>query len=128
MSFQVNRTAIPGCYEIIPRVLKDERGLFIKTFHKDLFEANGLNTCWAEEYFSISQKGVLRGFHFQIPPNDHEKLVYCPQGQVMDVILDLRPGSPTYRKHLIFDLNAEKSNMVYIPRGCAHGLDRKSVV
>lgn len=121
MSFLINKAEIPGCFELVPRIMKDERGLFIKTFHQDFFTSNNLNTLWAEEYFSVSYKGVLRGFHFQTPPYDHVKLVYCPHGQVMDVILDLRHGSPTYLKHLIFDLNAEKANMIYIPRGCAHG-------
>jgi len=121
MNLQINRSEIPGCYELIPRIMKDDRGLFIKTFHEDFFAANDLNTHWAEEYFSISHKGVLRGLHFQTPPCDHVKLVYCSSGQVMDVILDLRLGSPTFCQHLIFDLSEEKANMIYIPRGCAHG-------
>lgn len=118
---KIESTAIPGCYEIQPPVFSDDRGAFIKTYHYDSFKQSGLNTDWQEEYYSISRRGVLRGLHFQLPPHDHEKLVYCTEGSVLDVIVDLRVGSPAYGKHVMIALTAEKANMLYLPRGLAHG-------
>ena len=112
---------IKGCFELIPRVLGDERGTFIKTFHMDVFASHGLETEFAEEYFTVSRKGVVRGLHFQIPPMEHVKLVYCVRGEVFDAVVDLRRGSPAYGQHESFRLSAEEGNMLYIPRGLAHG-------
>lgn len=117
----IQPTSISGCYEINPTVYRDERGSFIKTYHQDVFTDNRLATNFAEEYYSISRKGVLRGLHFQTPPKDHIKLVYCTMGQVLDVVVDLRKGSSTYGHFEMFDLSAEKANMIYIPKGLAHG-------
>lgn len=114
-------TSIPGCYEITPKVFSDHRGGLIKTFHRDLYKANGLQPVFAEEYYSISKKGVLRGLHFQLPPQDHIKLVYCISGSVFDVILDLRVGSPTYGKTASFELSAENRKILYVTKGMAHG-------
>lgn len=121
MSFEVNHTGIPGCFEVRPKIFKDERGLFVKTFHHELFVANGLETRFAEEYYSFSRQGVLRGMHFQLPPHDHIKLVYCVSGEVVDVVVDLRVGSPTYGKYETIVLSAQNANMLYIPAGLAHG-------
>ncbi len=118
---KIIKTIIPGCFEIVPNIFKDERGLFVKTFHQDIFEENRLNIQWAEEYYSISRQGVLRGLHFQLPPHDHVKLVYCLYGEVFDAVVDLRKGSPTFGKYAIFRLNADQANMLYIPSGLAHG-------
>ncbi|GGY28925.1 dTDP-4-dehydrorhamnose 3,5-epimerase [Pseudoduganella albidiflava] len=114
-------TSIPGCFELRPIVRRDERGSFTKVFHEDVFRDAGLRTDFAEEYYSISQQGVLRGLHFQVPPHDHAKLVYCPQGRVLDAALDLRRGSPTYGRHLALELSGEAGNMLYLPAGLAHG-------
>lgn len=114
-------TDLPGCMEIIPRIFRDERGLFVKTFHNECFARHGLITDWREEYYSVSRRGVLRGLHFQLPPHDHEKLVYCTAGTVLDAVVDLRNGSPTYGRHVVLELSAAKGNMLYIPRGFAHG-------
>jgi len=118
---KVIETKLPGCYELEPNVFKDERGLFVKTFHEEIFKERGLATEFAEEYYSFSHKGVLRGLHFQTPPMDHAKMVYCVSGKVKDVVLDLRVGSPTYGKYELFDLNSDKCNIIYIPTGMAHG-------
>jgi dTDP-4-dehydrorhamnose 3,5-epimerase len=114
-------TNIPGCFHISPNVSTDNRGNFVKTFHRELFEQQGLETDWREEYYSTSCKGVLRGLHFQLPPHDHAKLVYCTSGEVLDVVLDLRTGSPSYGNHAMFQLNSVDAHMIYIPKGCAHG-------
>lgn len=119
--FEFLEAAIPGCFEIRPRIFDDLRGRFVKTFQRELFAEHGLNTDWPEEFYSVSKQGVLRGLHFQLPPHDHEKLVYCAAGEVLDAVVDLRVGSPTYGRNAIFRLSAETANMVYIPRGLAHG-------
>jgi len=118
---KIQETNLQGCFELQPKRLEDERGCFIKTFHVPTFKDLGLCTEFNEEYYSVSTKGVIRGMHFQLPPDDHVKLVYCTVGKVLDVVLDIRKGSPTYGKCEHFELNADKANMVYIPKGMAHG-------
>lgn len=118
---QIKPNIIPGCYEIIPKVFEDYRGRFVKTFHRDIFQSFGLKTEFHEEYYSVSGQNVLRGLHFQRPPKAHVKLVYCLVGEVMDVVVDLRLGSPKYGEFEQFNLSATKANMVYIPSGLAHG-------
>lgn len=118
---EIRETSIPGCVEISPKVLRDERGLFVKTFNQELFAERGLATHFAEEYYTFSRRGVLRGLHFQVPPRDHIKLVYCASGEVLDAVVDLRVGSPAYGRFETFELSAEKANMIYIPAGLAHG-------
>ncbi|UTG92333.1 dTDP-4-dehydrorhamnose 3,5-epimerase [Geobacter sulfurreducens] len=118
---EIRETAIPGCYEIIPKVFRDERGSFVKTFHHDTFAEHGLATDWKEEFYSISRKGVLRGLHFQLPPHDHAKLVYCTDGEVFDAVVDLRKESPTFGCCTTKELKSSTGNMLYIPSGLAHG-------
>ena len=119
--FEKIETHLSGCYEIIPVVRGDIRGSFIKTFHEPAFKELELETNFKEEYFSTSKKNVIRGLHFQIPPEDHVKLVYCAEGNVMDVAVDLRKSSQTYGKFHISTLNSQNGNMIYIPKGFAHG-------
>jgi dTDP-4-dehydrorhamnose 3,5-epimerase len=114
-------TKIPGCFELLPKLQYDARGVFVKTFHAPTFKKFGLATSFKEQYYSISKKNVIRGLHFQTPPYDHAKLIYCTNGEVIDVALDLRIGSPYYGKHISIILNAKKCNMIYIPSGFAHG-------
>lgn len=121
MNIDLSPTKITGCYEMVVKNATDIRGRFVKTFHKDGFLKNHLEVQFDEDYYSISHQGVLRGLHFQLPPNDHTKVVYCPYGEVMDVVVDLRIGSPTYGAYEIFQLSGDKPNMVYIPKGLAHG-------
>lgn len=119
-------TSINGCYELFPKILEDKRGAFIKTFNEPLFKELGLSAEFKEEYFSISYKNVIRGLHFQTPPFDHDKIVYCLIGDVTDVVVDLRKESPTYGCFQEFSLNETDRNMVYIPSGLAHGFLVKS--
>lgn len=121
MQVDIRKTIISGCYELLPLIRSDERGAFVKTFHKGTFIKHGLETEFAEEYYSVSTKSVLRGLHFQIPPHDHTKMVYCVDGEVVDVVVDLRVGSSTYGQFAMFNLNSDKANMIYIPQGMAHG-------
>ncbi|MFM8911405.1 MAG: dTDP-4-dehydrorhamnose 3,5-epimerase [Flammeovirgaceae bacterium] len=119
--FNIKKTKIAGCIEIQPISFQDNRGRFVKVFHALEFEKHYLSTRFMEEFYSSSEPGVLRGLHFQTPPHEHEKLVYCVQGEVFDVVLDLRVGSPTYGQAQHFILNAVHANMLYIPAGLAHG-------
>ncbi|MYM90040.1 dTDP-4-dehydrorhamnose 3,5-epimerase [Rugamonas sp. FT82W] len=114
-------TEIPGCFQIIPDVRRDERGSFVKVFHEEIFRQHGLATDFAEEYYSASRRGVVRGLHFQTPPHEHAKLVYCVQGAVLDAAVDLRRGSPAYGRHITLELSAENGHMLYLPAGLAHG-------
>jgi dTDP-4-dehydrorhamnose 3,5-epimerase len=117
----LKETGLPGCLELQPRVFEDARGRFVKVFNRELFAAHGLETSFAEEYYSSSLPGVLRGLHFQTPPHHHAKLVYCVAGRVMDVAVDLRVGSPTYGRHAVVELSMERGNAIYLPSGFAHG-------
>ncbi|WP_017294112.1 dTDP-4-dehydrorhamnose 3,5-epimerase [Geminocystis herdmanii] len=114
-------TKRPNCYQLQPKKFEDNRGSFVKTFHEEIFQDLGLDTNFAEEYYSFSYQNVVRGLHFQLPPHEHIKIVYCVQGAVKDVVVDLRVNSPTYGQFEIFDLSAEKANLIYIPSGLAHG-------
>ncbi|MGZ6005389.1 MAG: dTDP-4-dehydrorhamnose 3,5-epimerase [Candidatus Saccharimonadales bacterium] len=114
-------TAISGCFQLVPKILRDERGKFVKVFHEDIFREHGLETNFTEAYYSLSCQRVLRGLHFQIPPKDHAKLMYCVQGAVLDVVLDIRYGSPSYGEHIMLELNADTGSMLYLPKGVAHG-------
>ena len=118
---EIAHTDIPGCYLVQARVTRDERGSFTKTFHAPRFAELGLRTDWQEEYFSTSARGVVRGLHFQVPPADHAKLVFCLMGEVLDVAVDLRRGSPAYGRAFGVRLNAKNGRGLYLPSGCAHG-------
>jgi len=117
----IRKTEIPGCLEIHPPVFPDRRGRFVKTFQDSLFSRNGLATGFAEEYYTVSHRGVLRGLHFQLPPMEHHKVVYCVAGEVLDAVVDLRVGSPAYGRFATFALNAETASILYLPPGLAHG-------
>lgn len=114
-------TAIPGCYELQPSALADPRGKLVKIYQEYRFIELGLRTDWAEQYYTTSTRWVVRGLHFQLPPHEHAKLVYCIVGHVLDVALDLRIGSPSYGKSIMLKLSAARGNMIYIPVGLAHG-------
>ena len=118
---QLEHTPFEGCFEIRCMQFPDRRGSFVKTFHEGFFRANGLRCDWREEYYSVSVRHVLRGIHFQKPPQDHAKLVYCLAGSVLDVVVDLRKDSSTYGQVASFELSAAKANSLYLPSGLAHG-------
>ena len=106
--------------EVEPHI--DERGLFARTWCRDEFAEHGLASELAQ--CSISRNplaGTLRGLHFQTPPHEEAKLVRCTRGRVFDVVVDLRPASPTHRSWLGIELDAASASAVYVPEGCAHG-------
>lgn len=103
-----------------PFVHRDSRGEFVKPFHEEQLKAKGIKFDVKEEFFSTSAVNVIRGFHFQAPPHAHAKLVYCINGRVLDVIMDIRKGSPTYGQCAGVDLSAENHHLIFIPVGFAH--------
>ncbi len=121
MQFTFNDTAIPGVKLITLNAIADDRGWFLKTFHAPTFAAAGLETDFPESFVSLSKRNVIRGMHFQQPPYDHAKIVRCVTGKVMDVVLDLRTQSPTFKQATGFLLNGANPAAVYMPCGAAHG-------
>jgi dTDP-4-dehydrorhamnose 3,5-epimerase len=113
-------TAIDGVVRIRPRVFEDDRGSFREQFRSDLFEMNGLESKYLQDNISISSRGVLRGLHYQII-NPQIKLVTVIRGSVVDVVVDLRRGSPTFGKHVSVLLSDRNKELLYIPVGFAHG-------
>jgi len=109
----------PTC--LTPSIFRDARGRFVKTWHPDLFSAHGIHMPIAEEFYSVSERDVIRGMHFQTPPHDHEKLVYCVAGKVLDVVLDLRSSSATYGRSWSWELSPDNGHIIYIPKGFGHG-------
>jgi dTDP-4-dehydrorhamnose 3,5-epimerase len=103
-----------------PSVFADDRGSFVKVFNRDMFAARGMQCDWEETFFSTSRKNVLRGFHFQLPPMDMEKIVWVTRGEVLDVLLDLRKGSATCGRTFSAILSEQNSTAIYIPKGVAH--------
>jgi dTDP-4-dehydrorhamnose 3,5-epimerase len=116
------KQSIPEVVVIEPKVHGDDRGYFVETFRQDLFEqAIGYKVNFVQDNESKSIKGVLRGLHFQLPPFAQSKLVRVIEGQVLDIAVDIRVGSPTYGQHVALELNGEDKRQVFVPRGFAHG-------
>lgn len=104
----------------LPR-FADQRGSFVKTFNDEVFRKQGILFETKESYFSYSEQDVIRGMHFQTPPYQHAKVVFCPKGAILDVIIDLRKDSATYGQYEAHILSAENHLAYYIPEGFAHG-------
>lgn len=115
-------TELKGAFLIEPERNEDARGFFSRTWCVEEFKAHGLNPCVVQCNISFNhKKGTLRGMHWQVPPHPEAKLVRCTMGAIYDVIIDLRPASPTYRRHFGVELTAENRKMLFIPEGFAHG-------
>lgn len=114
-------TDLPGVYIIEPKTYRDNRGIFRKTYHDSDFRKNGIDPVFNESFYTVSGKNVIRGMHFQVPPHDYGKLVYVADGEILDVILDLRKNAPTFGKSIPVNLSGENAKQVYIPKGFAHG-------
>jgi dTDP-4-dehydrorhamnose 3,5-epimerase/CDP-3, 6-dideoxy-D-glycero-D-glycero-4-hexulose-5-epimerase len=124
-------TSIAGLFLLSNSLFYDARGCFKKVFSRDTFADLSLNIDFAESYYSISKKNVIRGMHFQTPPMDHVKLVYVIVGKIRDVCLDLRSDSKTFGKYFDCVLSGDAGNYLYIPKGIAHGfvsLEDNSIV
>ena len=115
-------TDLKGAYVIEPEPVSDERGMFARTWCQKEFEARELNVTWVQNNISVNtRKGTLRGMHYQMAPHEEVKLVQCMVGAIYDVIVDLRPTSPTYCHHVSIVLSAENRRLLYIPGKFAHG-------
>ena len=111
-----------GVYIIEPDVFGDHRGYFMETYREEYFKALGINTAFVQDNESFTAaRGTLRGIHFQLDPWAQAKIVRVAHGAIMDVAVDLRLGSPTYKKWTAIELSAENKRMLYIPRGFGHG-------
>jgi len=99
----------------------DNRGSFLKVFNFEFFKENCFRTDFKESYFSVSNKNVIRGMHFQIPPFENVKIVYLNQGRIIDVVLDIRKNSKTYGQYFTTEISHNNPILIYIPIGCAHG-------
>ena len=122
MAFEFQKTKIPGVVIIQPKVYGDNRGYFCETFKAPDFAAAGLPVNFVQDNESWSAKrGVLRGMHFQKGDCAQAKLVRVARGRVLDVAVDIRPGSPTFGRFEKVELSAENKRMFFIPRGFAHG-------
>ena len=114
-------TELEGLKIFEPKIFEDVRGKFIKTYTQDFFTKHRVNIEIKETYYSLSNKDVIRGMHFQTPPYDHLKLVYVPYGKIIDVVLDIRKDSKTYGKYFSIELSSENGKILIIPQGFAHG-------
>ncbi|NPA04457.1 MAG: dTDP-4-dehydrorhamnose 3,5-epimerase [Epsilonproteobacteria bacterium] len=115
------KTKIPEVVIIEPKLFEDERGYFVETYRKDLFEKNIGKIEFVQDNESKSQKGVLRGLHYQLPPFAQSKLVRVIVGEVIDVAVDIRRNSPTFGQYVAVKLNDKNKRQLFIPRGFAHG-------
>lgn len=115
------KTFIPEVILVKPKVFGDERGFFMESYRKSLFQANGIVPEFIQDNHSKSAKGVLRGLHYQLDPKAQGKLVRCVSGAVFDVAVDIRRGSPTFGQWFGCELSAENKYMLWIPAGFAHG-------
>ena len=112
---------LPGLRLFRPRIFRDERGTFVKTYHRPTFDLEGMEFDSQEEFYSTSNCGVIRGMHFQIPDCAHAKVVTCLRGRILDVVVDLRRDAPTFGQHWSVVLGAVDPAVFYIPVGFAHG-------
>jgi dTDP-4-dehydrorhamnose 3,5-epimerase (EC 5.1.3.13) len=116
------KTEIEDVLIIEPRVFGDHRGWFTETYSKEKFKNLGVDIDFVQSNHSFSaQKGTLRGLHFQLNPKAQTKLVRCTKGKILDVAVDLRKGSPTYKRWISIELTAENKKQLLIPKGFAHG-------
>lgn len=115
------QTKLNKVVEIQCTVYGDERGFFKEVIHPDKLAEFGINHRFVQLNHSKSQQGILRGLHYQLPPYGQAKLVRVLSGKILDVAVDVRPNSPTFKQHVTVELSAEKHNMLYVPVGFAHG-------
>jgi len=121
MSMRFLSTSLPDIILIEPDVFKDDRGFFMETFHKKRYADSGIGRVFVQDNLSHSKQGTLRGLHYQLK-NAQAKLVYVVTGEIFDVALDIRNGSPTFGKWTGTRLSDKNKKQIYIPEGFAHGL------
>lgn len=117
---KATKTELAGVLVIEPKVFRDDRGFFFESYSKKDYREHGIDEDFVQDNHSMSKKGVLRGLHFQAEQSQ-AKLVWVVRGEVFDVVADIRPDSPTFKKWLGFKLSAETPRQIFIPKGYAHG-------
>lgn len=128
---QITTTHLPDLKILEPRVFEDSRGYFFESYNEATFKHNGIGFEFVQDNQSSSSYGVIRGLHYQLPPHAQTKLVRVLYGTILDVVLDIRQGSPTFGQHYSIELSAENKKQLLVPRGFAHGfsvLSEKAVV
>lgn len=114
-------THFPGLFVFEPKVFEDSRGYFFESYNEQVFMAQGIDTRWVQDNQSSSTYGVIRGLHYQLPPYAQSKLVRVLRGKILDVVVDIRKGSPTYGKSFCKVLSAKNKLQLFVPKGFAHG-------
>jgi dTDP-4-dehydrorhamnose 3,5-epimerase len=114
-------TILPGILIFEPTVFPDDRGFFFESYNKRLFGGNNISNEFVQDNQSFSVYGVIRGLHYQQSPHAQSKLVRVLHGSILDVVVDIRKGSPTFSKSFSIELSAENKKQIFIPRGFAHG-------
>lgn len=114
-------TPFQGLFIFEPRVFEDSRGYFFESFNDRVFREQGIVTQWVQDNQSSSSYGVIRGLHYQLPPNAQTKLVRVLRGEILDAVVDIRKESPTYGKAFTVLLSAENKKQLLVPKGFAHG-------
>jgi dTDP-4-dehydrorhamnose 3,5-epimerase len=114
-------TPISGLFVFEPRIFHDDRGYFFESFNAKIWEDAQISTPFVQDNQARSTRGVLRGLHYQVGEYAQAKLVRVVEGSVLDVAVDLRPGSATFGQHFTIELSAENKRQLYVPRGFAHG-------
>lgn len=119
---QIQHTPIAGCFILIPKVIKDERGYFFERFNQRVFEnLTGKSVNFVQDNESLSVYGVIRGLHGQKGEAAQAKLVSVSQGRILDVVVDIRPDSPTFGKTFSIELSEENKKQLFVPKGLLHG-------
>ena len=122
MPYSVTGTDLPEVLILEPQVFGDDRGFFFESYNEHAFnEATGLSPCFVQDNHSKSVKGVLRGLHYQLPPHPQGKLVRCVLGEIFDVAVDIRRGSPSFGQWVGATLSAANHQQLWVPAGFAHG-------
>lgn len=119
MTFETS--PLPGVLVFTPTVYTDDRGYFMESYSRQSFAESGIHAVWVQDNESRSRYGVIRGLHLQKEPHAQAKMVRAVTGTIWDVVVDLRPSSPTFKQWVGLELSDKNKKQVYVPRGCAHG-------
>jgi dTDP-4-dehydrorhamnose 3,5-epimerase len=118
----IERLSLPGVLLVTTKKMGDSRGFFSETFRADVFAAEGVPLAFVQDnHVRSTQRGVVRGLHYQTPPHSQGKLVRCSKGAILDVAVDIRKGSPTFGQHVAVELSADNWQQLWVPPGFAHG-------
>lgn len=120
MSINVEKTSLTGVLVIVPRVFRDQRGFFLETYHKEKYRLAGIDRSFVQDNHSCSRKGILRGLHYQLN-HPQAKLITVSRGEIYDVAVDIRRGSPSFGKWIGVYLSEQNNRQLFIPEGFAHG-------